>query len=180
MKRRSQHQGTGRRSWKRVIILPLCTCLVITCSVTNSIWSADASEDKRLHKLFRGQQVNATLKNPGGYLEGRVEMVHKGLVAIDVEKSSRSSSIPLGFQEIPVDRLSTVRWRQGSKYRVILTTVGILGGLVAGLWVGWEEGKNLPLVLIPALAGTFGHYSGKRLDQRSITLSPTVAPARKN
>ena len=168
MKRRSQHEGTGRRFWNRVIILPLCTCLVIACGVTNPVWSADASGDKRLHKLFRGQQVNATLKNPGGYLEGRVEKVFNGLATVDVEKSTDLGSIPLGLQEVPIDRLSTVRWRQGSKYRVILTTVGVLGGLVAGLWVGWEEGNNLPLVLFPALGGTLGHFSGKGLDQRQI------------
>ena len=175
MKRRSQHQGTGRRFWNRVVILPLCACLVIACGVTNPVWSADASEDKRLHKLFRGQQVNATLKNPGGYLEGRVEKVLNGLVIVDIEKSSRLSSIPMGLQEVPIDRLSTVRWRQGSKYKVILTTVGVLGGLVAGLWVGmpedsrrWGGGNILALMLFPALGGTFGHFSGKGLDQRQI------------
>ena len=175
MKRRSQHEGTGRCFWNRVVILPLCTSLVIACGVTNPVWSADTSEDKRLHKLFRGQQVNATLKNPGGYLEGRVEKVLNGLVTVDVEKSSRLSSIPMGLQEVPIDRLSTVRWRQGSKYKVILTTVGVLGGLVAGLWVGmpedtlhWGGGNLLPLVLFPALGGTVGHFSGKGLDQRQI------------
>ena len=175
MKRWSQYEGTGQRFSHRALILPLCACLVIACSVSNGVRAAEAPESERLHKLFRGQPVNATLKNPGAYLEGRVEKVHNGFVTVDVETSSHLDSIPLGFQEIPIDRLSTVRWRQGSKYRVILTTVGVLGGLVAGLWIGmpedvhhWGGGNIVPLMIFPALGGTFGHFSGKRLDQRQI------------
>ena len=150
MKGRSQHGATSRRFWKRIFILPLCACLVIACGVTNPVWSADASEDKRLHKLFRGQQVNATLKNSGAYLEGRVEVVRDDVLRIDVTKSFQPSSISTGVHDIPIETISTVRWAEGSKNRVILTTVGILGGLVAGLWVGWEEGNILPLMLFPS------------------------------
>ena len=66
------------------------------------------------------------------FLEGRVEKVHNGSVTVDVETSTNLGSIPLGFQEIPIDRLSTVRWRQRSKYRVILTTVAF--------WEDWSRG----------------------------------------
>ena len=175
MMRWSQYEGTGQPFSNRALVLPLNACLVLAYSVSNAVQAAEASESERLHKLFRGQQVNVTLKNPGAYMEGRVEKVHKGSVTVDVETSSHLSSIPLGFQEIPVDRLSTVRWRQGSIYQVILTTVGVLGGLVAGLWIGmpedslhWGGGNILPLMLFPALGGTVGHFSGKRLDQRQI------------
>ena len=90
------------------------------------------------------------------------------LVTVDVETSTNLGSIPLGFQEIPIDRLSTVRWRQGSKYRVILTTVGVLGGLVAGLWIGmpedslhWGGGNIVPLMIFPALGGNLRAFFGK-------------------
>ena len=175
MKRRSQHEPTSRRLYNRFVILPLGVCLVLAGSVTNPVWCAAAFEDKRLHKLFRGQQVNATLKNPGGYLEGRVEKVLNGLVTVDVEKSSRLSSIPLGFQDVPIDRLTTVRWTKGSKNRKIFFTVGLVTGIVGGLWLagsgGSLDGANLLAVMgTTAGGGLLGYVVGWRMDRKSITL----------
>ena len=174
-RRRSQHRGTGRRFWNRVIILPLCAGLVIACGVTNPVWSAGASEDKQLHKLFRGQQVNATLKNSRGYFKGRVEKVLNGFMTVDVEKSSRLSSIPRGFQEIPVERVSTVRWTEGSKHRKIFFTVGLVTGIVGGLWLagsgGSLDGANLLAVMgTTAGGGLLGYMVGWRMDQKSVKL----------
>ena len=132
MKRRSQHEATGQHFWNCVGILPLGICLVLAGNVTYPVRGADAFEDKRLHKLFRGQQVNATLKNSRGYFEGRVEKVLNGFMTVDVEKSSRLSAIPRGFQEIPIERMSTVRWTEGSKNRKIFFTVGLVTGVVGG------------------------------------------------
>ena len=70
MKRWSQYEGTGRRFSNRALILHVFVCLVFACSVTNAVRGAEATESERLHKLFRGQQVNATPKNPGAYMEG--------------------------------------------------------------------------------------------------------------
>ena len=32
----------------------------------------------------------------------------------------------------------------------------------------WGGGNIVPLMIFPALGGTFGHFSGKQLDQKQI------------
>ena len=179
MKRWSQNEGTRRHLWNRALILPLCACLVLAGSVTHPVWSAGASEDERLHELLRGKKVHAAFKSYG-FVSGQVLDVQDKALRIDVTKSFNPSLISTGVQDIPIERISTVRWTAGSKNRKIFFTVGFAIGIVGGLWLTGSGANVLAFMGTTAGGGLFGYAVGWGLDQKSITLEthrPKVARA---
>ena len=181
MKRWSQNEGTRRHLWNRALILPLCACLVLAGSVTHPVWSAGASEDERLHELLRGKKVHAAFKSYG-FVSGQVLDVQDKALRIDVTKSFNPSLISTGVQDIPIGRISTVRWTAGSKNRKIFFTVGFAIGILGGLWNAGSsaslDGANVfALMGTTAGGGLLGYFVGSTMDHRSIDLGTHRPPA---
>ena len=182
MKRWSQNEGTRRHLWNRALILPLCACLVLAGSVTHPVWSAGASEDERLHELLRGKKIHAAFKNYG-FVSGQVKEVQDKALRVDVTKSFNPRLISTGVQDIPIGRISTVRWTAGSKNRKIFFTVGFAIGIVGGLWLTGSGANVLAFMGTTAGGGLLGYFVGSRMDHRSIDLGthrpPTGRPPKK-
>lgn len=118
--------------WRRVIVLPLCVCLLAAGSAQaaeNQVLSVRASETELLRDLLSGKRINASFTD-GTRLRGRVKEVQDGLLRVDIKKTSDPNSVPRGLQDIPTDRISTVQFTryQGNK-RLLLGTAFSLGGL---------------------------------------------------
>ena len=171
MKRWTQHEGTRRRPWNQVLILPLWACLVLAGSVTNPVWSAGSSEDERLHDLLRGKRVHAAFKN-SGFVAGQVKEVREDALRVDVTKSFNPRLISPGVHDhdILIERISTVRWTEGSKNRKLFFTVGLATGVVAGLWLAGSGANVLAFIGTTAGGGLLGYMAGWGMDQKSVTL----------
>ena len=76
--------------WRRVIVLPLCVCLMAACSMRtarNQVLSVRASETERLRDLLSGKRIDASFAD-GNRLRGRVKEVQDGLLTVDIKKST--------------------------------------------------------------------------------------------
>ena len=105
--------------WRRVIVLPLCVCLLAAGSAQaaeNQVLSVRASETELLRDLLSGKRINASFLD-GNRLQGRVKEVQAGLLRVNIKKTSDPNSLPRGLQDIPTDRISTVQFTryQGNK-----------------------------------------------------------------
>ena len=165
--------------WRRVIVLPLCVCLLAACSIRtarNQVLSVRPSETERLRDLLSGKRINAFLAD-GSYLEGRVQEIQDGLLTVDIKKSTGPNPVPRGLQDIPTDRTSTVKFTryQGNK-RVLLGTLGTLGGVGLGGGVATATrgdrsgGAYLTVVIIAIGVGALGYLRGKKKDKKNVTL----------
>ena len=183
MKRWSQNEGARRHLRNRALILPLCACLVLASSVMHPVWSAGASEDDRLQDQLQGQTVQVAFKGYG-LMEGQVLDVQENALRIDVTKSFNLRMISPGIQDIPIERISTVRWTAGSKNRKIFFTVGFAIGILGGLWNAGSsaslDGANVfALMGTTAGGGLLGYFLGSTMDHRSIDLGTHRPPARR-
>ena len=100
--------------WKQVVALPLCVCLLASCSmrtvrVQNPVLSVGSSETERLRDLLSGKRIDASFTD-GTRLEGRVKEIQEGLLRVDIKKTSDPNSVPRGLQDLPTDRISTVKF----------------------------------------------------------------------
>ena len=78
--------------WKQVVALPLCVCLLASCSmrtvrVQNPVLSVGSSETERLRDLLSGKRIDASFTD-GTRLEGRVKEIQEGLLRVDIKKTS--------------------------------------------------------------------------------------------
>ena len=166
--------------WRRVIVLPLCVCLLAAAgsaqAAENQVLSVRASETELLRDLLSGKQINASFTD-GNRLRGRVKEVQDGLLRVNIKKTSDPNLLPRGLQDIPTDRISTVQFTryQGNK-RLLLGTLGTLGGVGLGGGVATATrgdrsgGAYLTVVIIAIGVGALGYLWGKKKDKKNVTL----------
>ena len=165
--------------WRRVIVLPLCVCLLAAGSAQaarNQVLSVRASETELLRDLLSGKRIDASFAD-GNRLRGRVKEVQDGLLTVDIKKSTGTNPVPRGLQDLPTDRISTVQFTryQGNK-RLLLGTAFSLGGLGLGGGVATATrgdrsgGAYLTVVIIAIGVGALGYLWGKKKDKKNVTL----------
>ena len=160
--------------WKQVVALPLCVCLLASCSmrtvrVQNPVLSVGSSETERLRDLLSGKRIDASFTD-GTRLEGRVKEIQEGLLRVDIKKTSDPNSVPRGLQDLPTDRISTVKFtRHQGDERTRLATWFALGAipLVAVLDVGDSTSASLGAL---AGMGILGYLWGREKDKKKVTL----------
>ena len=165
--------------WRHVVVLPLCVCLLAACSMRTArnqvVLPVSASQTERLRDLLSGKRIDASFAD-GTHLGGRVNEIQDGLLVVDVKKSTGPSPVPLGLQDIPTDRISTVQFTRYQGYkRVLLGTVFFLGGLGLGLGVvtEWEDqGDKAMAAAIGVWSGmtALGYLWGRKKDKKNVTL----------
>ena len=168
--------------WRRVIVLPLCVCLMAACSMRTAgnqvVLPVRASETERLRDLLSGKRIDASFAD-GNRLRGRVKEVQDGLLRVNIQKTSDPNSLPRGLQDLPTDRISTVQFTryQGNK-RLLLGTAFSLGGL--GLGAGAQTMVNENEVTATSAAAWIGVWSGmtvlgylwgRKKDKKNVTLT---------
>ena len=166
--------------WKQVVALPLCVCLLASCSmrtvrVQNPVLSVGSSETERLRDLLSGKRIDASFTD-GTRLEGRVKEIQEGLLRVDIDKSSGPNPGPRGLQDIPTDRISAVQFTRHHGYkRLLLGTLFFLGGLGLGLGIvtEWEnQGDKVSAAAIGVWSGmtALGYLWGRKKDKQNVTL----------
>ena len=164
--------------WRRVIVLPLCVCLLAGCSMRtarNQVLSVRPSETERLRDLLSGKRIDASFAD-GNRLRGRVKEVQAGLLRVNIKKTSDPNSLPRGLQDIPTHRISTVQFTRYKGYkRLLLGAAAFLGGY--GLAVGIIEGREgySGVRTATAIGGwsamtALGYLWGKKKDKKNVTL----------
>ena len=143
--------------WRRVIVLPLCVCLLAACSMRtarNQVLSVRPSETERLRDLLSGKRIDASFAD-GNRLRGRVKEVQDGLLTVDIKKSTGTNPVPRGLQDIPTDRISTVQFTryEGNK-RFLYAALFFLGGVVLAVPL------NIDSPTTASAAGAIGIWSG--------------------
>ena len=156
--------------WKRIVVLPVCVCLLSACGTArNPVLSVTASETERLRDLLIRKQINASFVD-STHLEGRVKELQDGLLVVDVKKSAGPTPVALGLQGIPTDRISSVQFtRYQGDERTRLATWFALGAipLVAGLGVGDSTSASAGALIG---MGVLGYLWGRKKDKKNVTL----------
>ena len=163
--------------WRRVIVLPLCVCLLAGCSMRtarNQVLSVRPSETERLRDLLSGKRIDASFAD-GNRLRGRVKEVQDGLLTVDIKKSTGPNPVPRGLQDIPTDRISTVQFTRYKGYkRVLLGTAAFPGrlGLGLGIVTEWEgQGAAMATAIgVWSAMTALGYLWGKKKDKKNVTL----------
>ena len=166
--------------WKQVVALPLCVCLLASCSmrtvrVQNPVLSVGSSETELLRDLLSGKRIDASFTD-GTRLEGRVKEIQEGLLRVDIDKSSGPNPAPRGLQDIPTDRISTVKFTryQGNK-RLLLGTLffgggyGLAVGIIEGR-EGYSGGRTAAAIGVWSAMTILGYLWGKKKDKQNVTL----------
>ena len=162
--------------WRRVIVLPLCVCLLAGCSMRtarNQVLSVRPSETERLRDLLSGKRIDASFAD-GNRLRGRVKEVQDGLLRVNIKKTSDPNLLPRGLQDLPTDRISTVQFTryEGNK-RFLYAALFFLGGVVLAVPL------NIDSPTTASAAGAIGIWSGstalgylrgKKKDKQNVTL----------
>ena len=164
--------------WRRVIVLPLCICLLASCSMRTArnqvVVPIRASETERLRDLLSGKRIDASFAD-GNRLRGRVKEIQDGLLVVDIDKSSGPNPAPRGLQDIPTNRISTVQFTryEGNK-RFLYAALFFLGGGVLAVPL------NIDSPTTASAAGAIGIWSGstalgylrgKKKDKKNVTLT---------
>ena len=166
--------------WRRVVVLPLCVCLLAAGSAQAAenqvVLPVRASETERLRDLLSGKRINASFLD-GNRLRGRVKEVQAGLLRVNIKKTSDPNSLPRGLQDIPTDRISTVQFTryEGNKRALFgtgfsLGGVGLGGGVATATRGDRSGGAYLTVVIIAIGIGTLGYLWGKKKDRKNVTL----------
>ncbi len=168
--------------WNRVIVLPLCACLLAAGSAQgaeNQVLSVGASETERLRDLLSRKRIDAFFAD-GTHLRGQIKEIQDGFLTVDIKKSTGPNPVVRGLQDITTDRISTVQftWYQGYK-SALFGTLFFLGGL--GL--GWATAVMLSgprasftntevAVWIGVCGGmtALGALWGQKKDKKNVTL----------
>ena len=164
--------------WRRVIVLPLCVCLLAAGSAQaaeNQVLSVRASETELLRDLLSGKRINASFTD-GTRLRGRVKEVQDGLLRVNIKKTSNPNSVPRGLQDIPTDRISTVQFTryEGNK-RLLLGTLffgggyGLAVGIIEGR-EGYSGGRTAAAIGVWSGMTVLGYLWGKKKDKKNVTL----------
>ena len=176
MIRTNRQEGTAVRRWKRLIVLPLCVCLLMACSARKQVLSVGVSDTERLRDLLNRKRIEVSLAD-GAQVEGRVREVQDGLLTVDVKESSGPSPGGTGLQSIPTGRISTVRFTQRKGYRrALFGPLFALGGVYLGMLIismgrgGWSRDDRAVITVTPAGAGVLGFLLGRHKDKQNVTL----------
>ena len=164
--------------WRRVIVLPLCVCLLAAGSAQaaeNQVLSVRASETELLRDLLSGKRIDASFAD-GNRLRGRVKEVQAGLLRVNIKKTSDPNSLPRGLQDLPTDRISTVQFtrHQGNK-RLLLGTLffgggyGLAVGIIEGR-EGYSGGRTAAAIGVWSAMTILGYLWGKKKDKKNVTL----------
>lgn len=173
---RGKYCQEGTRGWAQTggAALTLCLVLSASCSARHPIWTVRAWETDRLRNLLTKQRIDAALRD-GTHVRGRVEKVQKDFMKVEVKQSRGSGSVPIGLHNIPIDRFSTVHWFEGSRNRTLLSTLGLLSGVVFGLgFIATEKfggGADFSMIVIAPIVGGFvGYQVGRQKEQRTLEI----------
>ncbi len=164
--------------WRRVIVLPLCVCLLAACSIRtarNQVLSVRASETERLRDLLSGKRIDASFAD-GNRLRGRVKEVQDGLLTVDIKKSTGTNPVPRGLQDLPTDRISTVQFTryQGNK-RFLYAALFFLGGVFLAVPLNIDSPPT-PASMAGAIgiwsgSTALGYLRGRKKDKKNVTLT---------
>ena len=164
--------------WKRIVVLPLCICLLSACGTArNQVLSVRTSETERLRELLDRKRIDASFAD-GTHVGGRVHEVQDGLLAVDVKESTGPSPVPLGLQRIPMDQISTAQFTQYKGYkRGLFGTLLALGGLGLGLIFAielnentWTKASSTAAAGTTAGLGVLGYFLGRERDKQNVTV----------
>ena len=186
MIRTNRQEGTAEWRWKRLIVLPLCVCLLTACSARKQVLSVSVSDTERLRHLLNRKRIDASFAD-GAQVGGRVREVQDGLLMVDVKESSGPSSTGAGLHSIPTDRISTVRFTRHTWWRrALFGPLFALGG--AGLGFGivaseFSRGATTSAVDKWTYVGTtlgmgvIGYFVGRQKDKQNVTVEIQQADA---
>ena len=175
--RTNQQEGMAGSRWKRLIVLPLCVCLLTSCSARKPVLSVSVSDTERLRDLLNRKRIDASLAD-GAQVEGRVREVQDGLLTVDVKESSGPSSTGAGLHSIPTDRISTVRFTRRKGYRrALFGTLFFLGGWGLGLAIAQETNEVKPAYGVIGGMTAFGYFLGRQKDKQNVTVEIQQADA---
>ncbi len=120
MTRSNRQEGTVGWRWRRLLVLPLCVCLLTACSARRQVLSVSVSETERLRDLLDRKRIDASFAD-GTRVGGRVQEVQDGLLMMDVKESNGPRAGLTRLQSIPTDRLSTVQFTRQKGYKSLLS-----------------------------------------------------------
>ena len=176
MIRSNRQEGTAGWLWKRLIVLPLCVCLLTACSARKQVLSVSVSDTERLRDLLNRKRIDASFTD-GTQVGGRVREVQDGLLMVDIKESSGPSPSGTGLQSIPTDRISTVRFTQRKGYRrALFGPLFALGGVYLGTFIisfgrgGWSRSDRAVVIGTSAGAGVLGYFLGRHKDKQNVTV----------
>ena len=171
----NRREGTAGWLWKRLIVLPLCVCLLTACSARKQVLSVSVSDTERLRDLLIRKRIDVSFAD-GAQVEGRVREVQDGLLMVDVKESSGPSPSGTGLQSIPTDRISTVWFTRRKGYRrALFAPLFALGGVYLGTFIvafgeGWSRSDRAVAIVTPAGAGVLGYFLGRQKDKQNVTV----------
>ena len=173
--RPNRKEGTAGWLWRRLLVLPLCVCLLTSCSARRQVLSVSVSETDRLRDLLIRKQIDASFAD-GTHVGGRVQEVQDGLLVVDVPQSSGPLAGFTRRQSIPTDRLSTIRFtRQKGHKGLLLGTLFFFGGsgLAAGIIESGEgpsDGRTAAAIGVWSGMTALGYLWGRNKDKENVTL----------
>ena len=167
---RTDWEESMNEVWKRIVVLPLCVCLLTACSARRQVLSVSVSETEQLRGLLDRKRIDASFAD-GTRVAGRVQEVQDGLLAVDVKESTGPSPVPLGLQSIPADRISTVRFTRHTWYRsVLFGTLFFLGGWGLGLLIVEETDETKLANGVIGGMTALGYLWGRNKDKENVTV----------
>ena len=175
MTRSNRQEGTAGRLWWRLIVLPLCVCLLTSCSARKQVLSVSVSDTERLRDLLIRKRIDASFAD-GTHVGGRVREIQDGLLAVDVKESVGPSSLPRGLQDLPTDRLSTVRFTRHKGYkRLLLGTLFFFGGYGLAVGIiegreGYSDGRTAAAIGVWSGMTALGYLWGRNKDKQNVTV----------
>ncbi len=169
--------------WRQAVVLSLCAWLPAACSMRSArnrvVLPVGAAETERLRDLLGGKRIDASFAD-GARLRGRVHEIRDGLLTVNVNRSAGPNAAPRGLQEIPTERLLTVRFTRykGWSKRALFGTVFALGGAALGLGIvlselsgeGREGIDTWTCYGTPVGMGALGYLWGKKKDKQNVIL----------
>ena len=183
MIRSNRQEGTAGWLWRRLMVLPLCVCLLTSCSARRQVLSVSVSETERLRELLDRKRIDASFAD-GTRVGGRVQEVQDGLLVVDVKESTDPSPVPLGLQSIPTDQISNAQFTQYKGYkRGLFGTLFALGGLGLGLIFAielnentWTKASSTAAAGTTAGLGVLGYFLGRERDKQNVTVEIQTGP----
>jgi hypothetical protein len=113
----------------------------------------------------------------GTTIRGEVISVRDDALLMDVRHTSHENAFGRGSMTIPRTSVGEMRVRvsRGSWGRNLGTTIGVISGVIVGLWIAANvadtAGVGIPVWVGLASGMTFGGYQlGKAADTRTITI----------
>ena len=175
MIRLNRQEGPAGWLWRRLLVLPLCVCLLTACSARRQVLSVGVSETERLRDLLTRKRIDASFAD-GTHVGGRVQKVQDGLLVVDVPQSSGPLAGFTRRQSIPTDRLSTIRFtRQKGHKGLLLGTLFFFGGMGLAVGIisgreGYSDGRTAAAGGVWSGMTALGYLWGRNKDKENVTL----------